>query len=76
MVLPTHQGEKVTLHLRPLHGFDVGMGGPGRSGRVSAVGGAMGVIIDARGRPLQFSQDPERNQKRNRKWLKILQKFE
>lgn len=76
MVLPTHQGEKVTLHLRPLHGFDVGMGGPGRSGRVSAVGGAMGVIIDARGRPLQFSDNPERNQKRNRKWLKILQKFE
>lgn len=76
MVLPTHQGEKVTLHLRPLHGFDVGMGGPGRSGRVSAVGGALGVIIDARGRPLQFSSDPERNQKRNQQWLKILQKFE
>jgi len=76
MVLPAHQGEKVTLHLRPLHGFDVGMGGPGKSGRVSAVGGVMGVVIDARGRPLRFSSDPERNQKRNRNWLKILQKFE
>jgi len=74
-VLPTEQGEKITLHLRPLRGFDVGMGGPGKSGRVSAVGGEIGLIIDARGRPLRFSSDPARNQKRNRNWLKIIQKY-
>lgn len=76
VILSTDQGEKVTLHLRPLRGFDVGMGGSGKSGKVSAVGGVMGIIIDARGRPLRFSSDSARNQKRNRNWLKILQKFE
>jgi len=74
-VIPTDLGEKVSLHLRPLHGFDIGMGGPGRAGKVSAVGGALGIVIDARGRPLPFSTDMEKNQKRMKKWLGILEKY-
>jgi hypothetical protein len=75
-VLPVDQGEKVSLHLRPLHRFDIGMGGPGKSGKVNAVGGALGIVIDARGRPLQFSMDHEKNLKRNQVWIKTLQKYE
>lgn len=75
-VIPITLGEKVTLHLRPLHGFDVGMGGPGRPGKVSAVGGTLGIVIDARGRPIRFSQDPERNQNRMSKWIETLEKYE
>ncbi|MGB2962754.1 MAG: glutamate mutase L [Anaerolineales bacterium] len=75
-VLPVEMGEKVSLHLRPLHRFDVGMGGPGKSGKVNAVGGALGIIIDARGRPLRFFQDQEKNWKRNETWIKTLQKYE
>ncbi len=75
-VLPVDLGEKVSLHLRPLHRFDVGMGGPGKSGKVNAVGGALGIIIDARGRPLQFSADQEKNRKRNETWRKTFLKFE
>ncbi|MBS3752470.1 MAG: glutamate mutase L [Anaerolineales bacterium] len=74
-VLPTSVGEQVTLHLRPLHGFDIGMGGPGKAGKVSAVGGSLGIIIDARGRPLRFSPDPEKNRKRAKKWITSLEKF-
>jgi len=75
-VLPIELGEKVSLHLRPLHRFDVGMGGPGKSGKVNAVGGSLGIIIDTRGRPLPFSLDPEKNWKRNDTWIKTLLKYE
>jgi uncharacterized protein (TIGR01319 family) len=75
-VLPIELGEKVSLHLRPLHRFDVGMGGPGKSGKVNAVGGSLGIIIDARGRPLHFFQDQEKNWKRNETWIKTLLKYE
>ena len=75
-ILPVDLGEKVSLHLRPLHRFDVGMGGPGKSGKVNAIGGALGIIIDARGRPLQFSLDQEKNRKRNENWQKTFLKFD
>lgn len=75
-VIPTDLGEKVNLHLRPLHGFDIGMGGPGKAGKVSAVGGALGIIIDARGRPIRFSPDPKKNQNRMKNWLNKLKKYE
>jgi hypothetical protein len=75
-VLPVEFGEKVSLHLRPLHRFDIGMGGPGKSGKVTAVGGAFGIVVDARGRPLQFYPDQEKNRKRNQVWRKSFQKYE
>jgi hypothetical protein len=75
-VLPVDLGEKVSLHLRPLHQFDIGMGGPGKAGKVNAIGGALGIIIDARGRPLQFYQDQEKNRKRNQAWRTTFQKYE
>jgi hypothetical protein len=75
-LLPADIGEKVSLHLRPLHRFDIGMGGPGKAGKVNAIGGVLGIVIDARGRPLQFSPDMAKNIKRNLAWRKTLQKFE
>jgi len=75
-ILPIDFGEKVSLHIRPLHRFDIGMGGPGKAGKVNVVGGVLGIIIDARGRPLQFFQDQEKNIKRNQVWKKTYQKYE
>ena len=75
-ILPVDLGEKVSLHLRPLHRFDVGMGGPGKSGKVNAIGGTLGIVIDARGRPLQFLADEEKNIQRNEIWRKTFQKYE
>jgi uncharacterized protein (TIGR01319 family) len=74
-ILPVGMGEKVSLHLRPLHRFDIGMGGPGKSGKVNAVGGVLGIIVDTRGRPLQFLPDEEKNIERNLVWKKTLQKY-
>lgn len=69
---PLSSGQNVQIHLQPLHRFDVGMGGPGRSGRLQVNGGAMGVVIDARGRPLRISNDPARRRELANHWLKML----
>ena len=67
-VVPLAVGATATLRLQPLHRFDIGMG-PGRSGRVQVVGGALGVVIDARGRPLTPHADVERRSELYKKWL-------
>ncbi len=62
-------GQVGTLHLAPLHRFDVGMGGPGRGGTVKVIGGVLGVVIDARGRPLRMPTDPARRRDLLNSWL-------
>ena len=64
-------GKAGTIHLTPLHRFDVGMGGPGRGGTVKVIGGVLGVLIDARGRPLRLPADPTRRRDLLNKWLAI-----
>jgi MutL protein len=68
-VLPLKQGDFGKLTLRPERGFDVGFGAPGRAGAVRVAGGAVGLIIDARGRPLQGPRDSGRAHDLNQKWL-------
>ncbi|MBU0511774.1 MAG: glutamate mutase L [Chloroflexi bacterium] len=67
-VLPLPLGQTANLRLQPLHRFDVGMG-PGRGGRLQVIGGALGVVIDARGRPLTWHPDPGRQRSLLKKWL-------
>jgi hypothetical protein len=67
-LLQLPMGQAAQLHLQPLHRFDVGMGGPGRSGKLRVVGGSLGVVIDARGRPLKLPDDPARRQETVAKW--------
>ena len=64
-------GQAGTLHLTPLHRFDVGMGGLGRGGTVKVIGGVFGVVIDARGRPLRLPAEPSRRREILNKWLTI-----
>jgi len=67
--LPIPLGEVARLRLQPLHRSDVGMGGPGRGGSVRVVGGILGVVIDARGRPTPLPKDATRRQDLYKKWL-------
>jgi hypothetical protein len=62
-------GQSGTLHLTPLHRFDVGMGGPGRGGTVKVIGGVLGVLIDARGRPLHLPSEPFKRRELLNNWL-------
>ncbi|NLN70909.1 MAG: hypothetical protein GX142_09045, partial [Chloroflexi bacterium] len=55
------QGGTAVLELIPHRQVDIGFGGPGQGGRVKVVGGVLGLVIDARGRPLQL---PDRSETR------------
>ena len=66
-ILPLPNGQTARLSLQPLHRADAGLG-PGRSGAVTVTGGALGVVIDARGRPLQIPSDPVRRRELMKRW--------
>jgi hypothetical protein len=66
-ILPLPSGQSARLSLQPLQKADAGLG-PGRSGTITVTGGAMGVVIDARGRPLRFPSDPVRRRELIKKW--------
>jgi hypothetical protein len=66
-ILPLPNGQTARLSLQPLHRADAGLG-PGRSGTVTVTGGALGVVIDARGRPLQIPSDPVRRRELMKRW--------
>lgn len=67
--LPLPGGQSAKIQLHPLHRYDVGMGAPGRGGVLKVTGGALGVIIDARGRPFQYPADINRRRELVKKWL-------
>lgn len=68
-VIPLPVGEKATLEIRPAHYFDIGLGQPGRGALIEVEGGVMGVIVDARGRPLKLPADETQRQTQLRQWL-------
>lgn len=72
ITLPLPVGKFARLQLQPYHRYDIGMGGAGRGGMMKAVGGALGVIIDGRGRPLKLPSDPDQCLHSNQTWLKAL----
>lgn len=67
-LMPLADGQSAKLTLQPSHGADLGFGS-GRSGAVRVSGGAMGVVIDGRGRPLVLPDDPVRRRELVKKWL-------
>ena len=67
-VLPLPSGQSGQLFLEPLHRSDVGFG-PGRSGNVQVSGTQIGVVIDARGRPIQLSKENGRRREMLKKWI-------
>jgi hypothetical protein len=66
-ILPLPNGQTARLSLQPLHRADAGLGS-GKSGTVTVTGGALGVVIDARGRPLQIPPDPVRRRELMKRW--------
>lgn len=68
-VLPLPLGQEAVLELHPRRGFDVGLGGRGKAGKRRVSGGLAGLIIDARGRPLPTSYEPEKQAERMQQWL-------
>jgi len=70
-VLPMGVGETMEALLKPMRGFDVGAG-KGRAREVHLEGGVVGVIVDARGRPLQLPTDDALRRRKLTEWLTAL----
>ena len=68
-VLPLAAGHKATLELRPTRRFDIGLGARGKGATTELEGGAVGVIIDARGRPLSLPATREEQRAKIQEWL-------
>ena len=66
-ILPLPSGKTARLSLQPLHRADAGLG-PGKSGTTTVTGGALGVVIDARGRPLNLPTDQVRRRELMKRW--------
>jgi hypothetical protein len=56
-VLPLPAGARAEITLTPSRRFDIGRG-PGRRHTATITGGAVGLVIDARGRPIFRPADP------------------
>ena len=65
--LPT--GHSADLELRPTRRFDVGLGVRGQAGKTRVEGGLLGIIVDARGRPLPVASAPEVQREKVQHWL-------
>jgi hypothetical protein len=63
-----HLDPGTEIQVVPTRGFDVGLG-PGRSAKIADWGGTVGLIVDARGRPLDFDRNPQVQQSRMDGWL-------
>ena len=55
-LLPLGEGETVTVTIEPERGFDFGAG-PGKKVERQVKGGTVGLVLDARGRPLVLPAD-------------------
>jgi len=67
-ILPLGMGQTARLSLQPMNHADIG-NGPGRNLTVQVAGGMVGVVIDARGRPLILPEDEIRRRELIKKWL-------
>jgi hypothetical protein len=72
-VVPLRLNEQALLTLFPAPGVDVGLG-PGERARAAEEidGGLVGLIIDARGRPLVLPSDDTERQARLLQWAQVL----
>jgi len=70
-VLPLENGQIAQLEMRPLQRADIGLG-PGKAAKIDVVGSSMGIVIDARGRPLQLPAEANKRRELAKKWLATL----
>jgi uncharacterized protein (TIGR01319 family) len=70
-VIPLAPGEEATLALEPARGFDVGAG-LGARATVGIRGGLVGLVLDGRGRPLDWPGSEDERLLAMRGWLLAL----
>jgi hypothetical protein len=71
--LPLRPGQAARIHIQALKPVEVDPRGKRGLGSFRIIGGALGVVIDARGRPLQLPSTPARRREVLRKWAEVLE---
>lgn len=69
--LPLPPGQAAKATIKPGRRFDVGFG-PGKSKTVTLHGGTLGIVIDARGRPLSLTRKDAAAHELMQQWLHVL----
>ena len=72
--LPLGLGKTATITIEPARGFDVGAG-PGRPLERAIKGGTVGLILDARGRPLSVPDDVAQCRATVSAWVESLEVY-
>lgn len=67
-VIPLEPGGATEVLLTPARRFDIGLG-QGKPQKFTAQSGSVGLIVDARGRPLDIPDDDEERRDLIRKWI-------
>ncbi|HSG73417.1 MAG TPA: glutamate mutase L, partial [Planctomycetaceae bacterium] len=70
-LIPLEAGKEAKIELEPKHKFDLG-NGPGKPVSGTVKGGTVGLILDARGRPLQLDPDETQRKQNLKEWIKNL----
>lgn len=70
--LPLRPGQAARIHLQALRPVEIDPRGKRGLGSFKIIGGACGVVIDARGRPLRLPKDNARRQELLQKWAAAL----
>ena len=73
-LLPLGPDEKVNVIIDPERGFDFGAG-PGKRVEKTARGGTVGLILDARGRPLRLPEERAACQAMMSKWVQAMEMY-
>ncbi len=60
-------GQRARVFIDPLHRANIGYG-PGKGTSIQVVGGLLGLVVDARGRPLEIPDHPEKRRNLFEKW--------
>jgi hypothetical protein len=68
------EGEEAEILISPRKGFDVGAGS-GHHLETKVSGGLVGLIIDARGRPLILPEDKQVRQRKLMEWITALELY-
>lgn len=69
--VPAGKDEQVEVDITPVRGVDMGAG-PSRRLTTRCRGGEVGVVVDARGRPIAFADDPAERRRQAAEWLRAL----
>jgi uncharacterized protein (TIGR01319 family) len=67
-------GETAQVAIEPAKGFDFGAG-PGKRIERSVRGGTVGLVLDARGRPLELPTDRADSQRTMKKWVEAMEMY-